>query len=76
MSQSRLGSFVESNANTFIGFIGSVLIFQFIIGPLWGLKTTFGDNFAITCVFTLWSIVRGYCVRRYFNWRLHGKESS
>lgn len=71
MIQSRIGSFLESNANTAIGFIGSMLIWQFVVKPIWGFKTGFADNFAITSVFTVWSIFRGYWVRRYFNWRLH-----
>lgn len=70
--QSRLGSFIEANANTFVGFFGSVLLWQFVIDPLWGFNTNFFDNVTITLIFTVWSIVRGYYMRRYFNWRLHG----
>lgn len=75
MTQTRLGSFIESNANTFIGFLGSLAIWQWLVAPLWGFDTHFGDNFAITCIFTVWSIIRGYFVRRYFNWRLHHESS-
>lgn len=71
MIQSRLGSFIESNANTFIGFAGSMLLWEAVIKPLWGFSTTFLDNLSITCIFTIWSIIRGYFIRRYFNWRLH-----
>lgn len=71
MKQSRLQSFIESNANTFIGFAGSMMIWEFVINPLWGMKTSLLDNFAITLIFTVWSIIRGYWVRRYFNWRHH-----
>lgn len=69
--QSCLGSFIESNVNTFVGFAGSMLIWEFLVKPLWNLPTNLADNLAITCIFTVWSIVRGYFVRRYFNWRLH-----
>lgn len=76
MSQSRLGSFIEANANTFVGFAGSMLIWEFVINPLWGFQTSLLSNFTITCVFTVWSIIRGYYVRRYFNWRQkHAKGS-
>ena len=71
MTQSRIGSFIESNVNTFVGFVGSLLIWEFVVKPLWQLDTNFLDNLAITLVFTVWSIVRGYAVRRYFNWRSH-----
>jgi hypothetical protein len=66
MPQSRLGSFIESNVNTFIGFIGSMLLWQYVINPLWGFNTHIGDSFIITVIFTVWSILRGYFVRRYF----------
>jgi hypothetical protein len=71
--QSKLESFIESNANTFIGFIGSMLIWEFVIKPLWHLQTSFTDNFTITMLFTVWSIARGYGTRRYFNWRRYGR---
>lgn len=51
MSQTRLGSFSESNANTFIGFAGSMLIWEVVIKPLWGMQTSFLDNLSITCIF-------------------------
>jgi len=70
MTQSRIGSFIESNANTWIGFIGSMLLWHFVVDPLWGFETDWFDNLGVTCIFTVWSIIRGYCVRRYFNWRI------
>ena len=71
MKQSRLQSFIESNANTFIGFVGSLLIWEFVIKPWLGLTTSLLENLTVTCIFTVWSIIRGYFVRRYFNWKLH-----
>lgn len=71
MRQTRWGSFLEANLNTFVGFAGSMLVWEFVVKPLWGFTTSTGDNLLITCIFTVWSIVRGYCIRRYFNWRLH-----
>ena len=75
MTQTRLGSFLEANANTFIGFVGSMLLWEFLVKPLFDLDTSFVDNFSITCIFTVWSIVRGYYVRRYFNRKLHGPRA-
>lgn len=71
--QSKLESFIESNINTFVGFVGSMLIWEFVVKPLWHLPTSFIDNFTITMLFTVWSIARGYGIRRYFNWRRYGK---
>ena len=74
MSQSRLQSFVEANLNTFVGFIGSMLVWGFVVEPLWGFSTSFLDNLSITCIFTVWSIIRGYTIRRYFNRKLHATK--
>lgn len=71
--QTKLGSFIESNVNTFIGFIGSMLIWEFVVKPMWHLPTGFLDNLTITFLFTVWSIARGYGVRRYVNWRHYRK---
>lgn len=71
MSQSRLLSFFEANVNTFVGFVGSMLLWQFLVAPLYGYKSSVSESFGITCIFTVWSIFRGYWVRRYFNWRAH-----
>lgn len=72
--QSKLKSFIESNANTFIGFAGSMLIWEFVVKPCWNLPTSLLDNLTITCLFTVWSIIRGYYVRRFFNWHQHGRK--
>lgn len=71
MGQSRLASFLEANANTWVGFVGSMLLWEFVVEPLYGFSTSFFDNLTITIIFTVWSIVRGYLVRRYFNWRTY-----
>ena len=74
MTQSRLQSFLEANLNTFVGFVGSMLMWEFVIKPLWGFTTSFADSLTITCIFTVWSIVRGYCIRRYFNRKHHASR--
>jgi len=65
--QSRLASFVESLASTALGFIVSMGILE-LVNRLWGLRLDLGDNFLITSIFTLASILRSYLVRRFFNW--------
>lgn len=66
MSQSRRGSVVEALASTFVGFWVSFAAWR-LIGPLLGYHVSVSDNFIITGLFTVISVVRGYLVRRFFN---------
>jgi hypothetical protein len=68
--QSKLSSFQEAVVSTFVGFVLSLLIQQFIINPVWGFKVTFGDNLAIVAIFTVASVLRSYVLRRIFNHRV------
>ncbi len=67
MAQSKKMSTVEILTNTSIGVIGSWLLTAYI------LKTTPGETTGFVLIFTVWSIFRGYAVRRFFNW-LHARE--
>jgi len=64
--QSRTLSLIESSLSTAIGF-GVALLTQIVVFPLFGIDVTIGDNLGIAALFTGVSIVRGYCVRRLFN---------
>jgi hypothetical protein len=66
-SQSRLGSALEVVAGTAIGFAVSFCLGR-VIYPLYGFHATMTDNLELTAWFTVASIVRGYIVRRAFNW--------
>lgn len=70
MNQSRLESFIEACTNTGIGFVGSIIL-GLIVYPLFGHAFTLSQNVGITLVFTVWSVVRSYAVRRWFNARIH-----
>lgn len=70
MEQTKLGSLIEACINTAIGFIGSILL-SLIVYPLFGHSFTLAQNAGITTIFTVWSIARGYAVRRWFNARIH-----
>lgn len=61
----------EAKTNIAIGFVISYLVWIVIIVPLWGIPTSHGDNFAITCVFTVTSLARQFALRRFFQWRQH-----
>lgn len=64
--QSRLGSLTEQVLNTGSGFLLSFCIWQ-SVGPLFGYHVSLHDNFAITSIFTVASVARGYLWRRFFN---------
>lgn len=66
MSQSKLGSFVESWANIVVGFSINWCANMLIL-PLFGFQVTGGQAFWIGVWFTGISLVRSYILRRYFN---------
>lgn len=72
--QTSRQSMVESLLGTAIGFIISVLVWQFIVNPIWELHTTIFQNLNITLLFTVVSVIRSYYVRRLFN-HLHTKNN-
>lgn len=65
--QTRRHSLIEQLVNTAVGFVLSVLVWEWLIKPIWHIETHLVDNLAITSVFTVVSIFRGYAVRRFFN---------
>jgi hypothetical protein len=64
--QTRKGSLLETVTSTAIGFAVS-LVLTAVVMPAFGYPTTWAHDFWITCIFTVASIARGYCVRRLFN---------
>lgn len=67
MTQSRRHSLLESLTNTAVGFLISLMTW-IIVAYAYGIKMTWAKNLSITGIFTVVSIVRGYCLRRIFNW--------
>ena len=67
--QSRLHSFIESWANTLIGYFLNLIV-QLLVYPLFGATFTFGQNIEIGLIFMAVSIARSYCLRRWFNSRI------
>ncbi len=68
MSQTKAQSMFEVVASVVIGYCVAV-VSQLLILPIFGIYVSFTENLAIAAWFTVVSIVRGYFVRRYFNWR-------
>jgi hypothetical protein len=66
MSQTKCRSLTESIANVAIGY-GVALASQVVIFPLFDIHVPFSSNVRIGAWFTAVSIVRSYCVRRWFN---------
>lgn len=69
MEQTKLGSFVESLANTSVGF-GINYCANLVVLPWFGFDVSYSQAALMGVVFTVISVVRGYVVRRYFNGKL------
>lgn len=65
MKQSRLMSWIETVTGTAIGF-GIAILTQVLVFPLFGYSPPLSTNFKIALIFTVVSIVRGYLLRRAF----------
>lgn len=65
-------SFLEACIGTAIGYVVAFVL-NYTVLRFWGFKPDIVDTFWITNVFTIASVIRGYYVRRLFNW-LHVKE--
>lgn len=65
--QTRKKSLLESFVNVLSGFVIASIAWRFIIAPLFNIEHSWGKNMAITLIFSVISITRGYCVRRVFN---------
>ena len=68
--QTRLSSLIEAVINVAIGFVVS-LVLTAVVLPAYGHDVTWSQNLQITGIFTVASIARSYCVRRWFNDRIH-----
>jgi membrane protein implicated in regulation of membrane protease activity len=71
MNQTKLESLLESILNIGSGFIISLLVWAFIVVPVWNLPVNMTQNFIITGLFTVISVIRSYIWRRFFNAGLH-----
>lgn len=69
MTQTRLQSLIEAWVNVVIGYWVAFLS-QLLIFPMFGIQITIYDNLLIGGYFTVISLVRGYCIRRWFNTKL------
>ena len=66
--QSKKHSLIESNVNTFTGFVVSWILMYFIVPLLWDIEVTVTTSLGIVLLFTFVSIIRNYIIRRLFNY--------
>jgi len=66
MSQTRIMSFTESLANIIIGYC-IVFFANLIFLPMFGFNITISQNFILGGIYTVISLLRSYCIRRWFN---------
>jgi len=67
MNQHKYDSILEAITNQVVGFVLAIATYMLIINPLFGLHSSAAESFAITSIFTVMSILRGYFIRRFFN---------
>ena len=65
--QSKKMSLIETVLSVLIGYIVALLS-QIVVFPLFDIEVSLIDNLLIGLLFTVISIIRGYYVRRLFNW--------
>ena len=65
MKQSRLMSLIEAITNVIVGY-GVAVATQTLIFPIFGLRTTIGENLAMGGIFTIVSLFRSFLLRRLF----------
>lgn len=70
--QSRLMSLLEVATNIFVGLVVS-FISQVVIFSAYDVHLSLTQNLTITLYFTAISIVRGYALRRFFNYKNNKK---
>lgn len=65
--QSKKMSLIETVLSVLIGYIVALLS-QIVVFPLFDIEVSLTDNLLIGLLFTVISIIRGYYIRRLFNW--------
>lgn len=73
MSQSRRMSLFEAVTNVTVGYVLAVAT-QVVVFPAFGLHASLGDNLGIGAVFTSISLLRGYALRRLFEFIAAGNK--
>ena len=67
--QSRLASFIEALTNVAIGMVVS-FFGQIVVSHWYNLPLNVTQNMQIVMFFTVLSVARSYCIRRWYNRRI------
>lgn len=67
MKQSRRASLIEVCVSIGTGFAFAMIV-QVTVAWWWNFPLSLGDNFVITSIFTIVSIIRSYLFRRLFEY--------
>ena len=67
INQTRKLSLIESLSNAITGF-ALAMATQYFIFPYFDIYISIESNFKITFIFALVSMIRGYLIRRFFNY--------
>jgi len=70
--QTKKQSLFESIINVVVGYIVAILS-QYLIFPRFDIEVTHGEHLVIGLWFTVFSLIRSFGLRRFFNWR-HGSS--
>ena len=70
--QKKKHTIIETCIGTALGYTVAIMT-QRIVFPIFDIHVSHSENFLIAGIFTVVSLIRGYYVRRLFNW-LHVKE--
>lgn len=65
MKQTRKASLVEALLGTALGFAVAMLT-QVVVFPWFGIYVPIATDIALSCIFTIISIIRGFALRRMF----------
>jgi len=66
-TQTKKRSFIESWVNVILG-LGINILLQRLLFPLYGWDITLDHNIQLSLIFTVFSVIRSYGLRRMFNW--------
>ncbi len=65
--QTRAASLAEAITNTVIGYVLAIMT-QIIVFPVFGIAAGMKEHLGIGAAFVAVSLVRGYLLRRLFEW--------
>lgn len=71
--QTRMWSLIEALTNTVVSFVLAVIV-QMLLFYTHGMPVSVATSVGWVSIFTAMSFVRGYFLRRFFNWLHHSRE--